>query len=74
MKNFNGGKAFQLQPRIQIFQSLQHLEVIAERQRRMQTADDMQFRDAELQRLARFFDNLRHGQLEAIGVALLARE
>ena len=40
-------------------QRLQHVRVIAERQRRMQPADDVQFRDAELQRLARLLDDLR---------------
>src|ERR1035437_6071641 len=40
----------------------------------MQSADDVQFRDAELQRLARFPDDFLDGKLEAVGVAFLARE
>lgn len=40
----------------------------------MQSADDVQFRDAEFQRLARLLDHLRDGQLEAVRVAFLARE
>ncbi len=40
----------------------------------MQSADDVQFRDAELQRLARLLDHLRNRQLETVGVAFLARE
>ena len=55
-------------------QRLQHVGVITERQRRMQSADDVQFRDAELQRLARLLDNFLDGKLEAVGVAFLARE
>ena len=59
---------------IQRAQRLQHVRVVTERQRGMQSADDVQFRDAELQRLARLLDHLRDGQLEAVRVALLARE
>ena len=40
----------------------------------MQSTDDVQFRDAERQRLARLLDHLRDGQLEAIRIAFLARE
>ena len=40
----------------------------------MQAADDVQFRDADLQRLARLADNFLDGKLEAIRVAFLARE
>ena len=55
-------------------QRLQHVRVVTERQRRMQSADDVQFRDAELQRFARFLDHLRNGQLETIRITFLARE
>jgi hypothetical protein len=40
----------------------------------MQSADDVQFRDAELQGFPRLFNDLLDGQLEAVGVAFLARE
>ena len=40
----------------------------------MQSADDVQFGDAELQRFPRLFNDLLDGQLEAVGVAFLARE
>ena len=40
----------------------------------MQPADDVQLGDAQLQRLARLLDDLLDGQLEAVGVALLAGE
>ena len=40
----------------------------------MQSANDVQFRDAELQRFARLLNHLRDAQLEAVRVALLARE
>ena len=40
----------------------------------MQSADDMQFRDADLQRLARLRDDFLDGQLKAVRVAFLARE
>src|SRR5581483_4568284 len=55
-------------------QRFQHVGVITERQRRMQSADDVQLRDAELQRLARLLHDLLRGELEAVGVALLPRE
>ena len=44
---------------VQRAQRLEHVRVVAERQRGMQSADDVQFRDAELQRLARLLDDLR---------------
>ena len=40
----------------------------------MQSADDVQFGDAQLQRLARLVDNFLNGELEAVGVAFLLRE
>ena len=40
----------------------------------MQSADDVQLRNAELERLARLLDHLRDRQLEAIRVPFLARE
>ena len=40
----------------------------------MQSADDVQFRDAEFQRFARLLDHLRDAQLEPIRITLLARE
>src|SRR5471032_948065 len=49
-------------------QRLQHVRVIAERQRRMQSTDNVQFRDTNLERLARFRDDLLDGKLEAIRV------
>ena len=36
----------------------------------MQSADDVQFRNAKPQGLARLLDNLLGGELEAVGVAL----
>ena len=74
MQDFNRGKAFQLQPGIERLERLEKIHVVTERQRRMQPADDVQFRDAEFQRLARLLDHLRDAQLEAVGVAFLARE
>src|SRR5882762_6807609 len=47
---------------------------MAEGQRRMQPTDDMQFRDANLQRFARLPDDLLDGKLKAVGVAFLFRE
>ena len=35
----------------------------------MQAADDVQFRDADFQGFARFFDDFFDGKLETIGVA-----
>src|SRR5258708_1079926 len=46
MQNLNRRKTFQLQPCIDRSQGLQHVRVITERQRRMQPADDVQFREA----------------------------
>ena len=40
----------------------------------MQSANDVQFRDADFQRLSRFPDNFFDGKLKAVGVAFLARE
>ncbi len=40
----------------------------------MQPADDVQFRDPELQCFTRFLDNLLNGKLETVGIALLAGE
>jgi len=40
----------------------------------MQSADDVQFRDANFQRLARFLNNFLDGKLKAVRVAFLARE
>ena len=40
----------------------------------MQSADDVQFRDANFQGLARFLHNFLDGKLEAVGVAFFARE
>jgi len=60
--------------RVERSQCLEHVHVVTERQRRMQSADDVQFRNAELERLTRLFDHLRNGQLETIRVAFLARE
>ncbi len=40
----------------------------------MQPADDVQFGDAQSQRLARLLDDLSDGELEAVGVAFLAGE
>ena len=40
----------------------------------MQSADDVQFGDAEFERLARPLDHLRNGQFEAVGVAFFAGE
>ena len=74
MQNFNGREAFQLQARVERAQRPQHVRVITEGQRRMQPADDVQFRDAERQRLARLLDNFLDGMLEAVGVALFAGE
>ena len=59
---------------IQRPQRLEHAGVIAEGQGRMQSADDVQFSDAERERLARLLHNLFDGQLKAVGVAFLARE
>ena len=55
-------------------QRLEHVGVITERQRRMQSADDVQFGDAEFQGFPRLFNDLPDGQLKAVGVAFLARE
>ena len=48
VKHFNCSRDIQI-----VFNALQHVRVITERQRRMQSADDVQFRDADLQRFAR---------------------
>src|ERR1051325_5979646 len=74
MEGFDGGETFQLEPRVERAQRFEHVGVIAERQRRVQSADDVQFRDAEPQRLARLLDHLLDAQLKAVLVALLARE
>ena len=73
MQNFDGGKAFQLQLRINRAQRLQHIGVITERQRGMQAADDVQFRDSQLQGLTRLLHNLRVGEFKTVGIALLAK-
>src|ERR1019366_9279181 len=60
--------------RVERAQRLEHVRVIAERQRRMQSADDVQFRDAEFQCLTGLFDHLVRRQFESVLVALLARK
>ena len=74
VQDFDGREAFELQARVQRPQRLQHVGVVTERQRRMQSADDVQLRDTQPQRLARLLDNLLQRELEAVGVALLAGE
>ena len=74
MQNFDGGEAFQLQARVHRLERPQHVGVIAERQRGMQAADDVQFGHAHGQGLARFLRDFLDGELHAVGVALFAGE
>ena len=59
---------------IQSAQGLQHAGVVAEGQGRVQPTDDVQFGDAQAKRLAGLLDDFLDGELEAVGVALLAGE
>ena len=52
VQDLDGREALQLQPRVQRAQRLEHVGVVAERQRGMQPADNVQFGDAQAQRLA----------------------
>ena len=74
VQHLNRGEALQLQPGIQRAQRLKHVGVVAERQGGMQPAHNVQFGDAQAQRLAGLLDDLLDGELEAVGVALLAGE
>ena len=74
MQNFDRRKAFQLKLRIQRSQRPQHVRVIAERQRRMQPADNVQFRNTEVQRFTCFLNNLIDRKLKTIRIALLPRK
>jgi len=74
VQDFNRGKAFQLQTRVQRPQRPQHIRIVAERQGGVQPPDDVQFGDAELQRFARFRDDFLEAELKAIRVPLLAGE
>ena len=74
MQDFNGGEALELQARVHGAQRLEHVRVIAEREGRVQAADDVQFGDANIQGFAGLLDDLVHGELEAVGVALFAGE
>ena len=40
----------------------------------MQPADDVQFRNSQLQRLARFLDDLLDGELETVGITFFPRK
>ena len=74
MQNLDGGKTFQLQPRVQCAQRLQHVRVVSERQRWVQPADNVQFRDAQTQRFPGLLDDFLDGELESVRIALLARK
>jgi hypothetical protein len=74
VEDFDGGEALQLQSRVEGFEGAEEIEVIGEGQGRMETADDMQFGDAEGEGFAGFGQHLVEGQLEAVGVAFLAGE
>src|SRR5436190_23813758 len=72
MKNFDSGETFQLEAGVQSLEGLERLHVIAERQRRMESAHDVQLGNAQRQRLPRKFDHFFGRVLKAIRVALLA--
>ena len=72
VQNFNGGEAFELQPGIQRFERAQHIRVVTERKRWMQSADNVQFRDAQFRGLLRFFHDFFDAVLNAVRVALFA--
>ena len=69
MFDFDGGKRFQVQPGIELLQFAKHLKVVVPLERRMQSADDVQFRDAELQCLPRLRHHLRNRKLVCAGIA-----
>ena len=74
MKDFDRGETLELQVWIHLLQCLEHVSVVAEGQGRMQAADDVQFRDAESQRLLRLGHHLLGRELKTVLVAFLARE
>ncbi len=70
VQHFDRREAFQLQPRVERAQRLEHVGVVAERQGGVQPADDVQLGDAQAERLAGLGDDVLDGELEAVGVAL----
>src|SRR5688572_4014733 len=74
MENLDGRKTLQVKFGTNSAQGLQHLNVITEGQGGMQAADNMQFRDPDRESFTRFLDDVIHGELKAVGVALFAGE
>ena len=74
VQDFHGGEALELQARIHRLQGPQEPGVVGEGQRRVQPADDMEFGDAQGQRLTGLGHHLFFGQLKPVVVALLAAE
>ncbi len=74
VQDLNRSEAFQLQARVQRPQRPEHVRVVTERQGRVEPPDDVQFGDAQLQRLAGLRDDLRDAKLKPVRVARLARK
>src|SRR5690349_15043967 len=74
VQEFDGREAFKLQTWIQCAKRLEHIGVVSERQRGMQPADDMQFSNAQVQRLTCFLDNFFDTELKSIGITFLPRK
>src|SRR5438477_4240667 len=74
MQDLNGGETLQLQPRVQRAQSPEHVDVVAERQRWMQTPYDMQLGDPQAQRVTGLGGDFFHVELKTVRIALFSGE
>src|SRR5438874_1027441 len=74
MEDFDGGKAFELEARIEFLQRAEHPGVVTEGKRRMQAADDVQLGDADTESFAGHLNDFFDRVLEAIGVPFFARK
>src|ERR1051325_4142337 len=72
MQDFNSSETLELKTLIQIFETSKHINVIAERERRMQSSHDVKFRDADMQGFPRHGHDLIGGVLKSVRIALLA--
>lgn len=74
VEDFDGGEALQLESGVELFEGAEEVEVIGEGEGGVETADDMEFGDAEFEGLSGLFDHGFGGELEAVGVAFFAGE